>query len=189
MKKASVIAVFLALFTTSFSLVGAENSTITSVIPEISATSSQPTKWEVLSSMQKNAVSAGTYEATFTEEEINGLIDAGLVSANIKWFIDKASVKISDGFVDIKIHLLRPFRSDVTARGMIVLNNGKASVKISSVYYGFFPAPASFVERLGNFALKKKSPDEWLSVRGAQWESLEFKKGLVSFKLTVPDNK
>jgi len=189
MKKASVIAVFLALFTTSFSLVGAENSAIQGVVSPAPTSVSQPTKWDILALMQRNKLTHGTYEVTFSEDEINGLIDAELVSLKAKWFIDKASVKIEDGYVNISMHVLRPFKSDITASGVVVVTDGVASIKISSAYYGFFPVPTSFVERIGNFVMKKKSVDEWLLVKNAEWDSFTLKQGEVSFKLSVPEPK
>lgn len=189
MKKASVIAVFLALFVSSFSFVGAVNSKTQGAAPEASAPILAPTKWELLGLMQKNTLQPGTYEASFSEEEINGLIDAELSALNVKWFADKAFVKIGNGFVDISLHVLRPFKGDMTARGVVVVNDGKASVKISSAYYGFFPVPASFIERTVNFVLKKKSSDEWLAIRNAEWDNITFKKGEVTFKLSVPEEK
>lgn len=189
MKKASVIAVFLALFTSSFSLVMAENSINPGVVSPALTSISASTKWELLALMQRNKLAPGTYEASFSEDEVNGLIDAGLASFKVKWFVDKASVKIEDGYVDISMHILRPFKSDITARGVIVVNEGKASLKISSAYYGFFPVPASFVERIGNFVMKKKSADEWFSVKGAEWDNITLKHGEVSFKLNVPEEE
>lgn len=187
MKKASVIAVFLALFITGFSLVRAENTLIQGVVSPAPSVIAEPTKWELLSLMQKNLLQSGTYGATLSEDEINGLIDAGLSSFKMKWFIDQASVKLEDGYVDITMHMVRPFKSEVTARGVIEVDEGKAVLKLSSVYYGFFPMPASFVERIGNFVMKKKSVDEWFAVRRAHWDDITLKKGEASFKISVPE--
>lgn len=188
MKKASVIAVFLALFITGFSFARAESTLIQGVVSPAPSITGEPTKWELLSLMQKNMLTSGTHEATFSEEEINGLIDAGLSTLKMKWFISGATVSLEDGYMDITMHMARPFRSDVTARGVIEVNEeGNAVLKLSSVYYGFFPMPASFVERIGNFVMKKKSVDEWLAVRDAHWDNITLRKGEASFKISVPE--
>ena len=185
-----MIAVFLALFITSFSLVGAENKVIPGVVSPTLAPISVSTKWELLALMQRNKLPPGTYEASLFEDEINGLIDAGLSSFKVRWFVDRASVKIEDGYVDISMRILRPFKNDITARGVVVVNDeGKASLNISSAYYGFFPVPASFVERIGNFLMKKKSVDEWFAVKNADWNDIILKRGEVSFKISVPEEK
>ena len=188
MKKTLGIGIVFALFLVGFSSAHAEiNPTTELTAPETVSSTYPNNKWELLSLMGNGKLEPGTYEATFSENEINDLLEEGLSSLNMKWFIDSASVKINDGYVDISAHMLRPISGEMTARGVISIEDGKPVLKLSSAYYGFFPVPASFVERVGNFVMKKKSPSDWFSVKGVNWDATTFNDGELSFVVSVPE--
>lgn len=191
MKKTLGIGMVFALFLVGFSSVHAEEINPTTVLaaPETVSSTYPNNKWELLSLMGSGKLEPGTYEATFNEDEINGLLEEGLSSLNMKWFIDSASIKINDGYVDISAHMLRPISGDMTAKGVIVIEDGKPVLKLSSAYYGFFPVPVSFVERVGNFVMKKKSPSDWFSTKGVHWDDAAFSNGELSFVVSVPEEQ
>ncbi len=190
MKKTLGIGIVFALFLVGFSSAHAEiNPTTELTAPETVSSTYPNNKWELLSLMENGKLEPGTYEATFSENEINDLLDEGLSSLDMKWFIDSASVKINDGYFDISAHMLRPISGDMTAKGVIVIEDGKPVLKLSSAYYGFFPVPISFVERVGNFVMKKKSPSDWFSVRGVNWDATSLNDGELSFVVSVPEEQ
>ncbi len=178
MKKAFGIIAVIALFFAVLPFVRAES---TAPSPK-AATSTEPTKWEVLGLMQKGGLLADkVYEESFSENEINEFIAHQLDIYGKKWFIDNAAVTLNDGNMDIMLHVLRPFPGNLEINSSIEIEEGVAKPVINSAWYGYFPAPASFVERIGNFIMKKKSASEWFDIGNAHWESVTIKENSLSF--------
>ena len=178
MKKVFGIIAVIALFFAVLPFVRAES---TAPAPKV-ATSSEPTKWDVLGLMQKGGLIANrVYEETFSENEINEFIGHQLDIYGKKWFIDSAAVQLNDGDMDITLHVLRPIPGNLEINASIDVQDGMAKPIINSAWYGYFPAPASFVERIGNFIMKKKSASEWFDIGNAHWESVTIKEHSLSF--------
>jgi hypothetical protein len=186
MRKALYSVAFLALFFAIFSLAKAEGVTN---LP-IEETTSTPTKWEILDMMQHAELTADTiYKASFTESELNDLFERQLTTYKMKWFVERARVVFLGDEVELTARVLRPIPGNLTVKGKIEVVEGKAEMAIDSAWYGYFPAPASFVERVGNFVMKKKSRADWFSIGDGTWNSVSIKDDTLSFEVRGPDSK
>jgi|GEM_PF-2508558 len=144
----------------------------------------EPTKWEALEILGRGKLEEGMIiDATYSEEELNGFIEGALASKNVSWFLDKASVKINQGSADFSGRMLRPIKGGLVVSASVSIENEKLVVAINSARYGIFRVPASFVERVGNFVLKKKSMADWFNVPGARFEDFTFSQGLVHIRV------
>lgn len=182
-KKPFGVLLFVALFAGS-SLFVVEAKTERAFAQE--ATSTQPTinlrpnKWEALEMIGRGELKNGVViNSVYTQEELNGLIEGLLASKNVSWFLDDASVKLEDGSIEFSGVMLRPIKGTLTANFSFVIENGKPVVTINSAKYGIFRVPASFVERVGNFVLKKKSMADWFDIKNATWKDLSVNNGKV----------
>lgn len=185
MKTLRTIAV-LALFFAVLPFASAESTDLTST----TTTPSEPTRGEILHFMQHGELQPGvTYKATFSEDEINKLIVRELESMKVKWFIDRGSVSLNGGDFGVVLHMLRPISGNLEVNGSIEVQDGNAVLKVNSAWYGYFPVPASFVERVGNFILKKKSISEWFSIEGGYWESVDISRNKLSFEIRGVENQ
>jgi hypothetical protein len=150
----------------------------------------QVTKWDVIRQMQKGKLEAGkTYETSFTDEELDGFFDRELSSLNMKWFVEYATVRIHDGTADIMAKVLRPVKGNVAVRGTIEVRDGRAYIHILSAKYGYFPVPASFVERIGNFVMKQKSIVNWLDIGNGHWDVFDLRDGEAIIKVSAPSEE
>lgn len=187
MKRAFGAIAVLALFFAVLPFVRAESNDPAKVT---AATSSEPTKWDVLNAIQQGGLQQGeTREVSFSENEINEFIDRKLDAFNKKWFVDKASVKLNDGDMDVVLHVLRPIPGNLEFNTSIEVVDGVAVPVINSAWYGYFPAPASFVERIGNFIMKKKSAADWFALPSGQWDSVSIKNDSLSFVVSRSNDK
>ena len=185
LKKPLGILVFLALCMPG-SILMAQAKTTKVFAQEASSTTIitanlKPTKWDALEYLGKGKLPKGlVINETYTEEEINGLVEGLLASKNISWFIDNASVKFNnDGKIDFSARMLRPIKGTLSVSASITIENGKPVITIHSSRYGILRTPASFIERVGNFILKKDSISEWMDVKNAVWKDFLVKDGSV----------
>ncbi len=141
----------------------------------------KPTKWDMLEFLGRGELPKGlVINETYTQEELNGLIEGLLASKNISWFIDNASVNFTDdGRIGFSGRMLRPIKGNLVADATISIEDGKPVINIHSASYGIFRVPVSFVERVGNFVLKKKAMTEWMEVKNAVWKDFSVSNGMV----------
>lgn len=144
----------------------------------------EPTKWEALELLGRGKLEKGmVIDATYSEEELNGFIEGALASKNVSWFLDQASIKINKGNAEFSGRMLKPIKGGLVVNTSVVVENEKLVIKINSARYGIFRVPASFVERVGNFILKKKAMTEWFDVPNARFEDLTFSSGSVHIRV------
>jgi hypothetical protein len=144
----------------------------------------KPTKWEALEIIGRGKLEKGmVIDATYSEEELNGFIDGVLAQKNISWFLDRASIKLNKGTAEFSGRMLRPIKGGFVVNESISIENGKPVITINSARYGIFRVPTSFVERVGNFILKKKSINEWLDVTRAHFEDLSLSDGSIHIRV------
>lgn len=157
----------------------AQETTSTPVIVNL-----EPTKWEALEILGRGKLEKGmVIDATYSEEELNGFIEGALASRNVSWFLDQASIKINKGNAEFSGRMLKPIKGRLVVNASVVIENEKLVIKINSARYGMFRVPASFVERVGNFILKKKTMTEWFYVPNARFENLTFSHGSVHIRV------
>lgn len=143
-----------------------------------------PTKWEAINMLGRGTLSKGVViDATYTEEELNGFIEGILASKNISWFIDNASVTLKDDVIEFTGRLLRPIKGNLVVEASISIEQNEPVISIHSARYGIFRTPASFVERVGDFVLKKKTMNDWLHVENAQWKDFSIRDGSVHIQV------
>lgn len=186
MKKASKTIVVLALFFAVFPFAHAESGTDA----VRAATSTESMKWETLHLMRGGLLRPGvSYEVTLSEQEINAFIAQELETFKKTWFVDRAVIKLNEGSFTIALHVLRPIPGNLEVTGSLELRDGVAVPVVDSAWYGYFPAPASFVERIGNFITKKKSIAEWLSLDKGVWDSVSLHDDSLSFVVHGADDQ
>lgn len=180
------IMVFSVLLLTGFILV-AEAKTKKVFAQELSSASSssiKPTKWEALEIIGRGKLAKGTViDATYSEEELNGFIEGVLAQKRISWFLDRASVELNDGSVEFSGRMLRPIKGGFVVDSSVSIKKGNPVITVNSARYGIFRVPSSFVERVGNFILKKKEMNEWLNVKGVRFEDITFSKNSVHIRV------
>lgn len=187
MRKTAVIIAVIACIGTGSVAFGQINPT-TEIQPALSGVQVPVTKWDVLSKMQNGSLEAGKYDATFSEEEVNGLIETLIQD---KKYVDEAKVVFNDKSFTIRAHILKPSDYQLVISGRVLVDSGKATVKIDSAYWPTkiwgIPfdvyVPASFVERTGNYVLKKKSSSAWLLFDGIRWDGVSLSRGEVRFNI------
>ncbi|MFA6407456.1 MAG: hypothetical protein WCV80_01985 [Candidatus Paceibacterota bacterium] len=151
------------------------------------ATSTPFTKWDIIRLMQRGKFAPDTtYEASFSEQELNDFFESELVSLKMKWFVEKASIKIMEDSVEVTARVLRPIKGNMVVRGAVEVRDGEARLKVLSAKYGYFPVPTSFVERTGNFIMKRKSLNEWLTIGNGIWDELKLNDGSLDIKIRAP---
>ncbi|TSC52506.1 MAG: hypothetical protein LiPW41_276 [Parcubacteria group bacterium LiPW_41] len=144
----------------------------------------EPTKWEALEILGRGKLEKGmVIDATYSEEELNGFIEGALASKNVSWFLDQASIKINKGNAEFSGRMLKPIKGWLVVNTSVLVENEKLVIKINSARYGIFRVPASFVERVGNFILKKKAMTEWFNVPNARFEDITFSPGSVHVRV------
>ncbi len=186
MKKIFGVIAVIALFFAVFPFARAESK----VPVKASATSSQPTKWDILNLMQHGALQAtSSYEATFTDDEINEFLNQELAQHKMTWFVDRAAVQFHADSADITLHVLRPFAGDLAVNVVPQVADGEASMVINSSWYGYLPWPSSFFERVGDFILKKKTIDDWFSIENGKWDAITLSDGSVTVKVSGTGEK
>ncbi|MFA6365125.1 MAG: hypothetical protein WCW78_01860 [Candidatus Paceibacterota bacterium] len=148
------------------------------------ATSTPLTKWDIIELMQRGKFAPDSvYEASFSEQELNDFFERELTSLKMKWFVEKASIRIMEDSVEVTARVLRPIKGNLVVKGSVEVRDGEAYLKILSARYGYFPVPASFVERTGNFIMKRKSLSEWLNIGNGRWDDLKLYDGSLDIKI------